>query len=400
MNTAEHVIAKFGGQTALARLINKGPSTVQYWVKTGNVPSKWHMQLLDVASKHGVDLSPSDLVESPNVQDRSPAPARLPEAKWPGVLPIGDAELPVYVLDDGRRVISRTGATGVLVGAQGGGKLLEYLEAQNVRDYLPSDLADQMIEFTMPGVVNKTVMGMTAETFLEICRAYVRARDESKLSTESQVKTAIKAGMVLSACANIGLISLIDEVTGYQYERAQDALQIKLKLYLEEEMRKWEKTFPDELWREFGRLTNWKGPLHSRPKYWGRLVMELVYEYLDADVADWLKKNNPQPRHGKNYHQWLSDQYGLKKLIEHLWMLVGMASACQTMPELRTKMAEKFGRIPVQYTLFLPSFPSRLPPKRRRQADSSDDPPAGPQVALPLRSAGDGDTEAHTRETC
>ena len=34
-------------------------------------------------------------------------------------------------------------------------------------------------------------------------------------------------------------------------ERAQDALEVKLKAYLEEEMRALEKTFPDELWLEF-----------------------------------------------------------------------------------------------------------------------------------------------------
>lgn len=119
-------------------------------------------------------------------------------------------------------------------------------------------------------------------------------------------------------------------------------------------MRQWEKTFPDELWREFGRLTNWKGTLHQRPKYWGKLVNELVYEYLDRDVFEWLKKNAPKPRHGQNYHLWLSSQYGLKKLVEHLWMLVGMASACHTMNELRTKMVEKYGRQPVQFTLFVP----------------------------------------------
>jgi len=59
--------------------------------------------------------------------------------------------------------------------------------------------------------------------------------------------------------------SLVDEVTGYQYERAAEALQLKLNLFLSDEMRKWEKTFPDQLWIEFGRLTNWDGPVHSRP---------------------------------------------------------------------------------------------------------------------------------------
>ena len=35
-------------------------------------------------------------------------------------------------------------------------------------------------------------------------------------------------------------------------------------------------------------------------------------------------------------------------------MLVGMASACHNMPDLREKMAEKYGRQPVQFNLFLP----------------------------------------------
>jgi len=37
------------------------------------------------------------------------------------------------------------------------------------------------------------------------------------------------------------------EATGYQYERKEDELQVKLRLYIAEELRAWEKTFPDEL---------------------------------------------------------------------------------------------------------------------------------------------------------
>ena len=83
-------------------------------------------------------------------------------------------------------------------------------------------------------------------------------------------------------------------------------------------------------------------------------MLELVYGYLDADVTDWLKKNAPAPRKGQNYHQWLSGQYGLKKLTEHLWMLIGMASACHDMQECRERMAERFGKHAVQLRLYLP----------------------------------------------
>lgn len=356
MSRTDEVIERFGGQSALARLIGKKPSTVQYWSKADRIPVKWHARLLELAAEHGVSFDPGELVPIPPTP-----PARTPIALWQGTLPMGEDGIPVYVLDDGRRVISRVGAATSLTGIRAGGDLESYINVAALRPYLPDDLDDQMIGFVLEGVTHKTVRGITAETFLDICRAYVTAAQDGALRTERQRAIAAQAAMFLAAVAKVGLIALIDEATGYQYARAEDALQIKLRVFLEDEMRQWEKTFPDQLWAEFGRLTGWSGSVNQRPKYWGKLVMELVYDYLDKDVADWLRENAPAPRHGQNYHQWLSGQFGLKKLTEHLWMLIGMAAACQTMPELKQKMAERFGRQPVQFTLFMspPSRPTR-----------------------------------------
>jgi hypothetical protein len=152
---------------------------------------------------------------------------------------------------------------------------------------------------------------------------------------------------------------LVDEATGYQYKRTEDALQVKLRAYLEKEMRKWERTFPDELWVEFGRLTNWKGTVTHRPKYWGHLVMNLVYAYLDPDVAKWLKENAPKPHKGQNYHQWLTSQFGLRKLVEHIWMLIGVSKTCGNLEELKHKMERMFGKGQLQYNLFLDSGDSQ-----------------------------------------
>jgi hypothetical protein len=283
----------------------------------------------------------------------------LPVAKWTGVLAIGDVELPVYVLDDGRRVISRTGATSVLTEGKGGGNLESYIGVGALKNYLPENLPGHMIEFSIPEVVNKTVAGMSADTFLDICRAYVNAlNDPHTKLTDRQRDIAVKASMFSVAVAKVGLIALFDEATGYQYARAEDALKVKLRAFLAEELRKWEKTFPDELWIEFGRLTGWQGSVTQRPKYWGKIVMEVIYEYLDPDVAKWLKEHAPKPQH-PHYHRWLSEQYGLKKLIEHIWMVIGIARTCRTMTELKDKMAEMYGKVTVQYTLYLPGRAER-----------------------------------------
>lgn len=354
MNTAKRVIAKFGGQKPLAEALGTSQSTVQYWAKKGLIPPKWHAAIAKVGSERGLDVDPREMAMA--VPEAAKLPFASPEAKYPGALVVLDTDLPVYVLDDGRRVMTRTGALNFLTEGKGGGNLESYLEVQNLHEFLPTDLYEQFFDISIPQVVNKSVKAMTASAFIDICRAYSRARDMGKLS-ESQVFIAIRASMTLAAFAKTGIEAAIDEVTGYQYERVSDALQTKLKLFLEEEMRPWEKTFPDELWVQFGRLTRWKGPIHSRPKYWGKLVNELIYGYLDPDVFEWLKKNAPEPRKGRNYHSWMSAQYGLKKLIEHIWMTIGMATACQDMSELRQRMAERFGREHIQLSLYLPSLP-------------------------------------------
>jgi hypothetical protein len=357
VSPAARIIERFGGQSKLAHLLGKSPSTVQYWASTGRIPPKYHARLVALGTEEGVALAPAELVILP---DAEPEPSSTPTAKWVGVLPIGDDGPPCYVLDDGRRLISRTGATTSLTGTRGG-DLESYLRVGALRGYLPADFDDQMVEFTIPGVKHKTVRGITAELFLDVCTAYVRALEDGALQSQRQREIAAHAGMFLAASAKVGLIALIDEATGYQYERAEDALRVKLSIFLEEEMRKWEKTFPDQLWAEFGRLTNWKGAVHSqRPRYWGKLVMELVYDYLDPDVSQWLREHAPAPKSGANYHQWLTSQYGLKRLTEHLWMLIGMAAACQTMPELKQKMAERFGKQQIQFTMWVDP-PSRQP---------------------------------------
>jgi P63C domain-containing protein len=201
---------------------------------------------------------------------------------------------------------------------------------------------------------------MGTETYLEICSGYVRAMQDGTL-TETQIGIAMRAAMFVAACSKVGLIALIDEATGYQVQRPDDELQLKLRLFLLEEMRKWERTFPNELWEQFGRLTHWKGAIHQRPKYWGKLVMELIYEYLDPDVAQWLRENAPRPQKGQNYHQWLTSQYGLRKLIEHIWKLVGIASTCENIDELRNKVEELYGRKPgFQFELRLKAVGSNL----------------------------------------
>jgi len=391
---AQQIIDRFGGQSALARLLGRPQSTVHYWSKSGTIPAKWHGQILALAQREGIELYPGDFIEALETDAQtagSGAPVQhtvwasieeaasddlvdngtiesisnLPKAKYKGFLNLMGFEIPCYVLEPtGQRVIGRTSATEMLTGIKGGGSLEKYIGVSALKPFIDQgSVLEGMVSFRLPEVegLGRHVKGLPANLLIEVCRGFVGALEASNNPnsgypplTERQREMAVKASMFLAACAKVGLDALIDEATGAQYDCAEDALEVKLRAYLEDEMRKWEKTFPDELWIEFARLTSWKGSVTNRPKYWDKLVMELVYEYLDPDVAKWLKDNAPEPKHGQNYHQWLSSQYGLKKLVEHIWKLIGIASTCQNMSELKIRMAELHGKIPVQYTLFLP----------------------------------------------
>jgi hypothetical protein len=50
----------------------------------------------------------------------------------------------------------------------------------------------------------------------------------------------------------------------------------------------------------------------------------------------------------------MTEQYGLRKLIQDIYTLIGVAKTCHNMREPRDKMAEMYGKSPVQLTLYLP----------------------------------------------
>ncbi len=276
-----------------------------------------------------------------------------PFAKHRGVMTLGDVPIDVYVLDTGDRVISMRGAVKAMTGKDAG-NLVEYLSVQSLKGFVDKDLVlVETKDFFIPGTQFRGV-GITAEQFEAILTGYVRALGAGALSTERQKEIATTCAILSTSFLRIGIVALIDEATGYQYERAKDALNVKIQAYIADDLRAWEKTFPDELWEHFGRLTKWKGSLHSRPKWWGHLVNELIYQALDPDVAEYLKKNKPKPFHGQNYHQWLTEDFGLKALIPHIYKIIGMAEDCQDMREMKEKVAKRYGREMVQLTLSLP----------------------------------------------
>lgn len=279
---------------------------------------------------------------------------KIPVAQFSGTLEVGESSLPCYVLDDGRRVFSTRGmleSLGYKPNARPSG-IFESKALQPVMAAHNNPVGElNVIEFNAGSRFN--AKGYDVEKFMDMCHALSESLDNGLL-TGQHVDAARKANAIIRSASKIGIVALVDEATGYQYVRAEDALQFKLKLYLAEEMRSWEKTFPDDLWIEFARLTQWDGqPTKNRPRYWGYLVMDLIYRYLDPDIAQYIKENKPKPQKGQNYHQWFNEDVGMKRLVEHINRVIGMAQGCETMEELKNKMHHRYGGVPIQLELFM-----------------------------------------------
>ena len=254
-----------------------------------------------------------------------------------------------YVLDTGERVMSLRSTIKAMANVDSG-KLGEYIGVNALNPFIDKGkILGELRDFHIPGTQLRG-KGITSDHFELICRAYIQALHEGAPLTDRQREIAIKCAVITSGLTRLGLDALIDEATGYQHVREEDALQVKLRAFIAEELRAWEKTFPDELWEEFGRLTNWQGPLHSRPKYWGKLVIELIYDTLDSDVAKFLRENRPPA--SIKWHQQLTENYGVRQLVSRCYEIVGLSKSCVTIEELRKKVSHHYGKQPMLFKIF------------------------------------------------
>ncbi len=291
---------------------------------------------------------------------KKPTGKKILRADFSGTLEFGGLSLPCYVLEDGRRVFSIRGMLDSL-GFEPSSNPDGVFHAKTIQPYMMSQgdpyNVGNIVEFQPPA--GAPAKGFDVEKFMDICHAYSEAFDGGVLSGRNEL-AALHANAIIRACSKVGIIALVDEATGYQYARPDDALQFKLKLYLAEEMKEWEKTFPDELWRQFAKLTNFSGEvIKNRPRYWGKLVMDYIYRCLDEDVAKYIKDNKPQPQKGRNYHQWFNEDYGYKKLMEHINQVIGFAKACDTMEEFKKKMEHEYKGKPLQLDFFANAKPAK-----------------------------------------
>lgn len=308
------------------------------WAKAKGIPLEEYEQVSDSPGQQVAVTSQETKVSN-----------GLPISLFPGELEIGNVKLPCHVLDNGKRVIAQYGVVKVLSNRDSG-NLMRYLSANNLSKYIdPGQVSQQTIRFKIPGTQYEAI-GYEATLLVEICDAYLKARDDGVLYP-NQLKLAQQAEIVMRACAKVGIVALIDEATGYQKVRADNALRLKLQAFISDDLQEWVRMFPQEFFQELARLENVRYSPRTRPIRWGKYVMAFVYNAVDKDVAEELKRRIPNPQHGQNLHQLLRD-YGKDMVSAQLYQVLGVMKTCRDMNEFRRKFDYVFKKLPEQLTFF------------------------------------------------
>jgi hypothetical protein len=139
--------------------------------------------------------------------------------------------------------------------------------------------------------------------------------------------SAQTAEILTRGFAHVGIIALVDEATGYQGVRPQDALQKYLEMLIRKELAAWVKKFPDEFYENIYKLKGWAWPGMGKNRYSvvGHYTNDLVFERLAPGLLEELKKKTPKDDKGNRpnkLHQWLTEGIGDPLLAQHIHSLV------------------------------------------------------------------------------
>jgi len=281
-------------------------------------------------------LSPEQLSENARIAavarwDKSETAQKLPKATYGSPdrpLRIGALEIPCYVLDNGKRVITQGGVLTALdmspgTATKGGGdRITNFVNTKSISPFASNNLREMItspIKFRAQGTM---AYGYEATILPEICDAVLEARNSETGLNHQQKHIAAQAEILVRAFARVGIIALVDEATGYQEIRDQEALQEILQKYISGALLEWTKTFPIEFYKEIFRLKGWAWNNGKMPPVVGKYVNDLVYGRLAPGVLAELQRINPTTDRGYRkyqHHRYLTRDIGHPELKRRLY---------------------------------------------------------------------------------
>lgn len=313
---------------------------MQNYNKIQSLREKNNLSQCELAEKMGVHLTTVIRWESGEIAKPSKSKVKKLEkilrAKkkiiWPflknlkaatheGVLPIGDISIRCFVLENGERVLIQKDFIEALDISRTGNRLFKFANQIILRPFISESVINRLKHPLIFKHLNGKIQKCYEATLLaDLCQVVINAKNAGALR-QDQLKIAKACEVLINVYAKVGIVAIVDEATGYQEERSIRALRELLGVLLQNEKRKWEKTFPDEFYRQMFKLWGWDtSDISRRSGYAGKLTNNLIYERLVPEVLKELEKRNPKfnGRRKHRHHQFLTKDYGCPALANHI----------------------------------------------------------------------------------
>lgn len=275
-----------------------------------------------------------------------------------GSIYLADTEIKCYVLEDGTRVLSGRGMQEALKmvdnfddGRQVAGQRLQrYLTQTSLNSFLYKDKSEDHYEPLICYKGDAKIHGYEATVLNDICDAFLEARKHIRLSSRQSI-IAEQCEILVRGFARVGITALVDEATGYQYEREKEALQVALSAYISDELQKWQKMFPDQFYYEIFRLKGWDYTVNGikrRPGVIGTWTKELIYKQLPDNVLEELKSKTPKSESGNytaRFFQSLTPDIGHPALSAQIYKVIGIMNISNDWSEFKLNFNKMTDRV-------------------------------------------------------
>ena len=280
------------------------------------------------------------------------------QVKVEGTLQLGD-EIDCYVLENGMRILSARSMQKVLKmvdeAEKGkgtpGARLKRYLSQESLKPFIFNNKELGHFEPIICYKGKQKINGYEATTLVDICDGFLQARKTIHLSPRQKI-IADQCEILVRSFAKVGIIALVDEATGYQYEREKKELQVILQALVSDEIIEYQRQFELSFYKEIFRL--WNIPftpqnIKRKPQFIGHLTNRYVYQNLPKGifVLDKLKEKTPKNESGGykyRLHQSLTKDKGREALKKVLYSVEALASIAQDKNDFDRLINEKYGQ--------------------------------------------------------
>ena len=238
----------------------------------------------------------------------------------------------------------------------------EYLSAKYLNDFISNDLREKFnsaVVYSSKG--GQDANGIDVTVLADICDVYISARNSNTITNKNFLIAADNAYTMLKAFAKVGIVALVDEATGYQDVRMKDELnKIFLQEFLLEKAKKYQVTFPLELYKQWFRLNNWEWKIENaqkRPGVIGTWTNQHVYDRITPGLLNELERKNPKNDKGYRefkHFQFLTDEVGEPRLREFFGGLIALAKASTSWRKYLEMVNMVYPKQGDQLTLMLP----------------------------------------------